>query len=59
MIIYLALHRVRCSACHKWFLRHSPTDGEPVYHSYVCGATAQPEHCGSGWGFTSTQGGRA
>lgn len=55
MIIYLSLRRVRCANCHRWFLRHSPNDGEPVYHSYACGATAQPEYCASGWGFTSTR----
>ncbi|KKL67863.1 hypothetical protein LCGC14_2130760, partial [marine sediment metagenome] len=26
---------------------------DAAYCSYFCGAEAQPEHCASGWGFTS------
>lgn len=57
MIIHFAAWRVRCAHCFRWFRRARLGPGA-AYCSYHCGAVAQPEHCASGWGFTSV-GGRA
>ena len=54
MIIQLTSWRIRCAYCFRWF-RRSRLGALPAYCSYHCGAIAQPEHCASGWGFTSTQ----
>lgn len=47
--------RVRCGNCFRWMRRARLCDDVP-YCSYTCGVVAQPEHCASSWGFTSTPG---
>ena len=52
MIIHFTSWPLRCANCFRWF-RRSALASDAAYCSYFCGAEAQPEHCASGWGFTS------